>query len=207
MLINSDVGEVGLEIDKLIMPKISMANIACGGHIGNKKSTLQTVELAKKYGVLIGAHISYDDKVNFGRITQNITLENLEKTLQKQLNYFDKIDYIKPHGALYHDNLQNTKIFNLMLNFCKNYQCFLVVQKDILNAEKVQLAKDKNVKLFFEVFADRKYNGKNLVARSEKGAVLQNVAEIIKQYKTLKNADTICFHSDNTQSVEVLKQL
>ena len=64
--INSDLGE-GTGVEKDIMPFLSSCSIACGGHTGDKSSMTDTILIAKKYGVNIGAHPSYPDKENFGR--------------------------------------------------------------------------------------------------------------------------------------------
>jgi UPF0271 protein len=210
-LINADMGEVGKEIDALIMPHIHMANIACGGHIGDTHSIQTTITLAQLHNVRIGAHISYNDTLNFGRVSQDISIAQLQKDLTKQLQHFKTIDYIKPHGALYHDSWKDVKKFTLLLQLCKQYQAFLVVQKDILNAHQLQLAKRHSVQLLFEMFADRGYRGNHLIPRSEHNAVLTSATEIITQYTSFKNQadhnDTICFHSDNSASIQALQQL
>jgi UPF0271 protein len=64
--INCDMGE-GIGNDELIMPFISSANIACGYHAGNETIIGQTIELAQKNNVAIGAHPSFFDRENFGR--------------------------------------------------------------------------------------------------------------------------------------------
>ena len=68
--INCDLGE-GLENDNLIMPLINQCNIACGGHAGDERTIQNTIELALKHAVQIGAHPSYPDRLNFGRLTVN----------------------------------------------------------------------------------------------------------------------------------------
>ena len=55
--INCDIGE-GIGNDALIMPYIRSANIACGFHAGDESSMNDTIRLAMKYGVKIGAHVS-----------------------------------------------------------------------------------------------------------------------------------------------------
>ncbi|HEY6505032.1 MAG TPA: LamB/YcsF family protein, partial [Chitinophagaceae bacterium] len=69
--LNCDMGE-GMNNDALIMPFISSANIACGYHAGNEKTIWQTIELAVKHHVSVGAHVSFFDKENFGRSEMNL---------------------------------------------------------------------------------------------------------------------------------------
>jgi len=64
--LNCDVGE-GMHNEHLIMPFISSCNIACGGHFGDKDTIDETIELAVKNNVLMGAHPSFLDQKNFSR--------------------------------------------------------------------------------------------------------------------------------------------
>ena len=62
--LNCDMGE-GIGYDHALMPWVTSANIACGFHAGNGSTIRQTIELAMKYQVRIGAHPSFRDKDNF----------------------------------------------------------------------------------------------------------------------------------------------
>lgn len=59
--LNCDMGE-GMGHDAAIMPFITSANIACGYHAGDEITMRETVLLAKKSGVAIGAHPSFFDR-------------------------------------------------------------------------------------------------------------------------------------------------
>jgi UPF0271 protein len=83
--LNCDMGE-GMKTDALIMPWISSANIACGGHAGDERSMQETIHTAKKYKVAIGAHPSYPDSTNFGRVEMNIPHDELYKQVFQQIN-------------------------------------------------------------------------------------------------------------------------
>ncbi|HBB48509.1 MAG TPA: lactam utilization protein LamB, partial [Flavobacteriaceae bacterium] len=83
MDINCDLGE-GMANDAQIMPHISRCNIACGGHAGNPEIMQRSIELAVKHGVPIGAHPSYPDKDNFGRLSMSLTPQALKETLFQQ---------------------------------------------------------------------------------------------------------------------------
>lgn len=60
--INCDMGESAGN-DEALIPFISSANIACGYHAGDGKTMKQTVELAIKNNVAIGAHVSLIRKI------------------------------------------------------------------------------------------------------------------------------------------------
>ena len=55
--LNCDLGEGGAH-DAAVMPLITSANIACGGHAGDEATMRATVALARQYGVAIGAQPS-----------------------------------------------------------------------------------------------------------------------------------------------------
>ena len=64
--LNADLGES--EDDYIpLLPIVSSANVACGGHAGGGELLIQTVKAAVSHGVQIGAHPSYPDREHFGR--------------------------------------------------------------------------------------------------------------------------------------------
>ncbi|NQW75791.1 MAG: LamB/YcsF family protein, partial [Cytophagales bacterium] len=65
--INCDLGE-GMPDDAAIIPFIDEANIACGFHAGDSLTMRTTIAHCLSRQVKIGAHSSYLDRENFGRI-------------------------------------------------------------------------------------------------------------------------------------------
>jgi len=82
--INCDMGE-GVGNDEALMPFISSANISCGFHAGNGDTIRQTMALAIKHNLLIGAHPSFHDKENFGRREMHLPNDKLYAILLEQL--------------------------------------------------------------------------------------------------------------------------
>jgi UPF0271 protein len=227
--INCDMGE-GLGNEHLFMPYISACNIACGGHAGDAETIHRVVSLAKKYGVRIGAHPSYPDRENFGRISMEISEENLSETIQKQISLIEnlcksldvEIQHIKPHGALYNDITKEPALANYFLNaiepYKKRYKLY-VPDKSVVEKEALR----RNFNLVYEAFADRNYHDDlTLVSRKEKGAVLTNIDQITQHIQRINNqgkvrtisgkeipikADTFCVHSDTENAVEIVKQI
>jgi UPF0271 protein len=227
--INCDMGE-GLGNEHLFMPYISACNIACGGHAGDAETIHRVVSLAKKYGVRIGAHPSYPDRENFGRISMEVSKENLLETIQKQISLIEnvcksldvEIQHIKPHGALYNDISKEPALANYFLNaiepYKKRYKLY-VPDKSIVEKEALR----RPFNLVYEAFADRNYHDDlTLVSRKEKGAVLTNIDQITQHIQRINNqgkvrtisgkeipikADTFCVHSDTENAVEIVKQI
>ena len=64
---NADIGE-GAGNDQLIMPFLDSCSIACGGHAGDDQTMEETIRLALRHNVGVGAHPSFPDRENFGRV-------------------------------------------------------------------------------------------------------------------------------------------
>ena len=217
-LINCDLGEcLTINPDSSAMPLIDMANIACGGHAGDDESMVKTIKLAKENNVKIGVHPSYEDQANFGRVSYQLNDDELYDLVYQQVSHFQKLchnnnsslEYVKPHGALYHDMMDKPLVLDAICRVIKavDKNLKLVVQAGVKN-----FGNNQNVTFLYEVFADRGYDGVEILTRGEKGAVLDSADAIVEQYqrflceKSFK-IDTICFHSDNSASVEALKRL
>lgn len=203
--------------DAKIMPLIDMASVACGGHTGNDTSMVETIKLAKQNNVKIGAHPSYADKANFGRISHQLSSDELYELIYHQVSHFQKLchdngailDYVKPHGALYHDMMKKPEVLSVI---CKVIRAIDKSLKLVVQAGNKNFEKNENVHFLHEVFADRAYRGSEMISRSEKGAVLNSSKAITQQYQQFLNEqsfkiDTICFHSDNKASVIALERL
>ncbi len=95
--------------DADIMPYITSANIACGFHAGDAVTMRETVRLARRYGVAVGAHPGWRDREGFGRNEITLPPEDVEMLVWEQVNALAEIAkaegvelrHVKPHGALY----------------------------------------------------------------------------------------------------------
>lgn len=215
--------------DDEIMPYISWCNIACGIHAGNDQVICKTIDLAIEHKLEIGAHPSYPDRENFGRVVMDISYDDLVTTLTNQIlkvKYFTEkaggsLHHVKPHGALYNEAVKNKSvakaIIQSILNVDKNL--FLISPKD----SYISNIHTHKLKIKYEVFADRNYNEDlTLVSRSEKNALLispekvfDHVFKMISEgkIKTIRGEeipvffDTICVHGDNPKSVQILEHI
>jgi len=227
--LNCDIGE-GIGNDEAIMPFISSANIACGYHAGDENTIWQTIELAKKYNVSIGAHPSFLDKENFGRKEMNLSPEEIYELVTQQLILFDEIaadanmnmQHVKPHGALYNMSAKNIFIAKAIASAVKDYNAQLVLL-GLSGSHSISEAKATGLKTASEVFADRTYqdNG-SLTSRTQSNALIednntaiQQVLQMIKQ-KTVTTisgkiipivAETICIHGDGKHAIAFAKQI
>jgi len=235
--LNCDMGESfgiwELGEDELIMPFIDMANLACGFHASDSMIMSHSVNLAVKYNISIGAHPSYQDLVGFGRRSISCTDEEITALILYQLGALDafckakntQVTYLKPHGALYNDMMKNENIFTAILEaisaFNPNIKLMILSTPNFERFENIAFS--YNVKLIYEVFADRNYNDDgSLVSRTQKNAVVSNENEVIQRVKILEQenyinsingkklfikADTICVHGDGQNALSFIKAL
>lgn len=227
--LNADVGE-GIRNENDLMPFLSSCNIACGGHAGNLQTMTTVVKLAKLYNVKIGAHPSFPDKLNFGRVIMKLSDEELFESLKSQIESLQsvleseglKLNHIKPHGALYNLAAKDLGTAKVIIKIFKTFNESIKLYAPY-NSVLADLAIKEQIKVEFEAFADRNYNDDlSLVSRKnnnaivqEKEAVFNHVFSIVKHQKVRAingvevpiKASTICVHGDTENALEILKHL
>lgn len=230
MKLNADVGE-GANNDRSLFQWIDMANVACGAHAGGYEEMTKAVELAVSYGVAVGAHPGYPDRDGFGRTSMNLSMEEVANLIDEQVGILDdvcenvgtRVQYVKPHGALYHDMMSCRDIYEAILAaIAKMHDSkALMIMARIDDKLDRDLATTHGVALLFEAFADRAYTAHGtLMARSEKGAVFSDPIAMVEQASQLISdgsitshcgakipisADSICVHGDNQAAIEAAK--
>jgi len=225
--INCDMGE-GMLNDASLMPFISSANIACGYHAGNEDIIKKTIELALEHDVAIGAHPSYNDRENFGRLSQTIALVELAELISDQISVFEKITnqmgckihHIKLHGALYNDCAKDALSSKIVAQTIQAIDPSIMLY-GLSGSHTIKEARAIGLRSVQE--ADRTYqaNGQ-LTPRYLDHALITDPIESAKQVLSMVldqelktddgtmiavNAETICIHGDHHGSVEIAKHL
>jgi len=227
--INCDVGE-GIGNEKSLMPLISSCNIACGGHAGDLETISEVTKLAKVHGVKVGAHPSYPDRDNFGRVSVDISQKELITSIRRQMDDFMTVlkrenitlHHIKPHGALYNDISKNPDLAETFLKAIEDFKNTGWIYVPYKSAIEVAALKN-GFQIKREAFADRNYNSDlSLVSRQLPGAVLEAPEEVLQHLVnmvTTQNvttsegekakiiADTFCVHGDTPSALEILNYL
>jgi UPF0271 protein len=222
--INCDMGE-GIGNEAFIMPFISSANIACGFHAGNPDTIKRTIELALNHNVAIGAHPGYDDRANFGRVSQFISLLDLAELIATQFYQFERIaqsmgapiHHIKLHGALYNDCAKDPALSKTFIQTIHAIDPLLCIY-GLSGSPTIQEAIIMGQPFAREAFADRSYqNNGQLTPRHLDQAMLENIDQVNAQVLSIiKNqticslqgdiipmkADTICIHGDGNQAID-----
>ncbi len=235
--LNCDMGEsfgvYRMGMDEQIMPYIDMANLACGFHASDPVTMHRSIRSAIGHSVEIGAHPSYPDLVGFGRREMVCSSEEIVSFILYQLgalealcqSYDTRVNYLKPHGALYNSMMKELEIFKAIAKAISKYDpsIKLMILSSTQNDHYETIAQKYGVSLLYEVFADRAYTDEGLlVPRSQKEAVIsdknemlararllfeQGTIETISGKKLQLKADTICVHGDNEAAVELIRSL
>lgn len=211
LTLNADLGE-GEKNDEELMQYIDIANIACGGHVGDEQTFTQTAKLAKINNVFVCAHPAYPDKQYFGRKpyfnlnqeldTQKLLVTAFDISLQEQIDmallkcneYKIPLYSIKPHGQLYHDIATSSEICEKFLTLYKQkYSDIPLI--GLPTKLLIDYCDRYSIKLFREGFCDRRYTCAGLLAsREQSGAVITDVSKAVEQainIASYKRVDTI----------------
>lgn len=224
--INCDLGE-GMANDAALMPYISSCSIACGGHAGTVDTMREAVQLAKRYHVKVGAHPSFPDSANFGRVKMGIAPEVLLSSIVEQIQTLKRVcdeegvqlDYVKLHGALYNLSVTDATIAQCIISAIQEANGPFKIFTPY-NSKLVKIA-PPNFEFIFEAFIDRRYaDNLTLISRTHPKAVIENPQEAWQQLhemlttktvltlsgkKKPMNAETFCLHGDH-ESAEAIAQ-
>jgi len=234
MDINSDMGEGfgawDMGNDAVLLDYITSTNIACGWHAGDPARMKKLVELATAKKVHIGAHPGLPDLVGFGRREMAISEQDAYNyvlyqagALQAFINAAgNRLHHVKPHGALYNQAAKDMKLARGIARAVKDLGGNVILY-GLAGSCLIDAAKELNVPVWQEVFADRKYTNEGfLVPRTQVGAVIEDESEALKQVMSMSKegkviaidgseikiqADTLCIHGDNPHAVEFAKKI
>ncbi|MEE4166039.1 MAG: 5-oxoprolinase subunit PxpA [Desulfocapsaceae bacterium] len=236
MKLNCDMGEsfgpYTIGRDDAVMPYVHMANIACGAHGGDPIVMETTVLLAKKYGVIVGAHPGYPDLQGFGRRVIDYTDAEIRTMVLYQtgaLSAFCRacdipLGYIKPHGTLYNTMMENDTMLVTIFQAVADYDRTipLMIQATPRWQHHEQLAKDSGITLLWEAFADRAYEADGTLRKRSLPGAIHDRQNILKQTEILCRenyiaaadgtrlefpVDALCVHGDSESSIAVIAEL
>jgi UPF0271 protein len=210
--LNADVGE-GFD-DEALMPYLTSVSVSCGAHAGDNDTMARTLAAALHHGLRAGAHPGYPDRAGFGRVAIDMSLDELETSLQKQLARLQtiahrvglRLTHVKAHGALYHRAWRDRATADVIARataaldpaavmFCPEGSA----QEDAARAEGLRVVR--------EVFLDRGYGADGaLLPRQQPGAMIAAAKDLGAQLTYLQGLqfETMCVHGDNPAALELL---
>ena len=225
-LINCDMGEgyalYHLGDDAGLMPLISIANVACGFHASDFNHMRDTVRLAKRFGVKVGAHPSLPDRQGFGRREMAIGREETANCVIYQIGalkgFLDAegmvLNHIKPHGSLYGMAAKRPEIAEGIADAADVFKVPLLGMAGTLHE---QIYKARGHAFIAEFYADLDYadDGTLIITRTHDavdpaGAAARSLRAIrdgkvrtVGGRDIAVGSDAICVHSDTPNAVAI----
>ena len=210
--LNCDMGELpDAALEEALMPHITSANVACGGHAGDAATMRRTVELARRHCVAVGAHPSYPDRVNFGRVEIALSAEQIAQTVCEQIGALAAIAgdlaHVKPHGALYNVASKNPDVARAIAEgVARSGRDMAMV--GLAGSVMLDVWREMGLRVAAEGFADRRYEPDgSLRSRKFADALITEPGEAAAQALLLASGgrvQTICVHSDTPGSVQIV---
>ncbi len=224
--INCDMGEsFGLYSfgnDAAIMPYITQANVACGFHGSDPNHMERTVNLARKHGVKVGAHVSLPDLQGFGRREMKVDRDELRNIILYQIGALSaflkkadmELNHIKPHGALYGMAAREEHIAQAVADAAELFDVKVMGLSSTLHEE---IYTRRGIGFLPEFFADLEYSdeGSLLITREHRAvdpdvaacravqATQQGTVTSVNGITFPIRVETICVHSDTPNAVAV----
>jgi len=212
--------------DEALMPFIDLANVACGFHAADPTIMHETVRLAKKHAVKVGAHPSLPDLQGFGRRAMVISPAEVTDLVTYQIGalkaFLDvenvRLNHVKPHGALYGMAARDEKIAGAIADAVLPFG--LPVLGMAFTAHET-VYRDKGIELIPEFYADLEYDGDgNLILSRVHDAVdpakaAARVQRVMREHVVTTTdgkdipvkAATVCVHSDTPSAVAIAAEL
>ena len=227
--INSDMGEMSSLLSdgtyEKLMDHVTSINVACGGHAGDEDMMVDMVFMANKKAVNVGAHPSYPDKENFGRIDIHMDTNELLDTVRKQIQLLVDISadngvtlsHVKPHGALYNRAVIDEDIAQTIGEAIIQVDPLLKVM-GLAGSKMLSVFGDLGLDIMAEAFADRTYEPDGTLRNrkfddaliTDPNQAAQQTLAIINGYVVSVDgtevpieAQTLCIHSDTPNAVSI----
>lgn len=218
-------GNYAMPNDEVLLDYVTSANIACGFHAGDPHVMQQTVALAIKKGVAIGAHPGLPDLQGFGRREMKISpTEAYQLTLYQTgaLYAFVKaaggsLNHVKPHGALYNMAAKDAALAQAIAQAIVDFDPSLLLY-GLAGSQMITAAEQAGLTTVSEVFADRTYQDDgSLTPRIQSNALItdeqksiEQVLLMVKRQQVISTnakpialkAETLCLHGDGAHAVE-----
>ncbi len=227
--LNADVGE-GAGSDAELVPLVSSVNIACGAHAGDDATMRETVALAMRHGVALGAHPGFADREHFGRrelplapgeaatlvLGQVAALKGVVQTAGGRLSH------VKLHGALYNMAARDLRLASEVVRaLAANYPHLKLLA--LAGSILVREGRARGLEVVGEAFADRSYRvDGSLTPRSEPGALIADPEASVRQVLDIAtrrgvrasdgswvaiDAGTVCLHGDGAHAVDLARRI
>jgi UPF0271 protein len=218
--LNADLaeGETLTAADLALLDVVTSANLACGFHAGNRALMRAAAAVCHHRGIAIGAHVSYRDREGFGRRTVERApallvgdiVEQCAALVEEAGAAGGRVDYVKPHGALYHRMGVDPSVAAAVVDAVRRGPAPVLVAQP--GTVVVEAARQAGIRVVFEGYPDRGYLPSGaLTDRGGPGAVVDDPAAVAERARSLVErggvsavdgtwtrveVDTLCIHGD-----------
>jgi UPF0271 protein len=232
--LNCDMGEIPEAIadgtQEALLRSITSANVACGGHAGDKETMRATIEQAMRAGVAIGAHPGYPDRENFGRLELKMAAEEVADSVFEQARALAAVAescgapvvHVKPHGALYNQAVRNRELARAIADGVARWRRDVVLV-GLAGSPMLDVFREAGFAVAAEAFADRRYEPDGtLRSRKFEDALIRNPKEAARQALGMVErgvvtasdgsevkvaAQTICIHGDTPGATKIAEEV
>jgi 5-oxoprolinase (ATP-hydrolysing) subunit A len=204
--------------DLALLDHVTSANLACGFHAGGRAVMRAAAEACVARGVTIGAHVSYRDRIGFGRRALDQSpgrlavdvVEQWEALVDEAVAAGGRVAYAKPHGALYHRMAADPEVASAVVGALAGRCTVVVAPPGSLVGVP---ARAVGIRVVSEGFCDRAYDDAgSLVPRDRPGALVEDLAGVQAQARSLAvdrgvasvggrwlplEVETLCVHGDH----------
>jgi len=232
--LNCDMGEMPEAIadgrQEALMRSITSANVACGGHAGDKETMRLTIEQAKRHGVVIGAHPGYADRENFGRLELTLSVVAVAESVLEQVRALAavaescgvQVEHVKPHGALYNQAVRDRELAAAIAAGVAGWRRD-VLMVGLAGSPMLDVFREAGFPVAAEAFADRRYEPDGtLRSRKFEDALIRDPREAAQQAlgmverglvtasdgsEVALKAQTICIHGDTPGATAIAAEV
>lgn len=227
--LNADLGE-GSPHEAAVMPHVSSANIACGGHAGDVETMRDSLRLAARHGVAAGAHPGFPDREGFGRRERHFAPAEVSAFVREQIEALKAVAaregvalaHVKPHGMLYNMAVRDPVLAGAIAQAAADSGLRLYFGLAGRDSVMLREARARGLSAVGEGFADRGYapDG-SLWPRGQAGALLPHAEAVAQGVRIALEgqtqavgggavavpARTLCLHGDGAQAAELARDL
>ncbi|GGM21346.1 5-oxoprolinase subunit PxpA [Deinococcus aerophilus] len=227
--LNADLGE-GSPHEAAVMPHVSSANIACGGHAGDVETMRDSLRLAARYGVAAGAHPGFPDREGFGRRELHFAPGEVTAFVREQIEALKTVAaregvplaHVKPHGMLYNMAVRDPVLAGAIAQAAADSGLRLYFGLAGHDSVMLREAQVRGLSAVGEGFADRGYapDG-SLWPRGQTGALLAHPEAVAQGVRIALEgqtqavggaavavpARTLCLHGDGAEAAELARDL
>jgi UPF0271 protein len=231
--LNADAGESfgawTLGADEALCQTVTSISIACGFHAGDPVVLRETLRLARRTGVSIGAHPSYPDRQGFGRRAMRMPAREIETMVLYQVSAVAgmaqaeglRLRHVKPHGALFHHVMHDDDAADAFVRAAAATDS----ERSLIGhggSALERAAGRLGVRFVPEAYMDRRYEADgSLTSRERPDALITNPSEAAAQAveiathgrirvrdrsgELIVRAETLCVHSDTPGAPEIAR--